>query len=53
MAKFPEAHKRLFVGKYACLKCKTVTKAKPLLVAAGKIKCRKCGYFNIRPLRKR
>ena len=53
MVKFPEAQIRLFRGKYACKKCKSVTKASPMLVAAGKIKCKKCGYQNIRPLRKR
>tara|TARA_Y100000310_G_C20688521_1_gene820697 strand:- start:2218 stop:2379 length:162 start_codon:yes stop_codon:yes gene_type:complete len=53
MAKFPEAQARLIRGKYVCRKCKTVTKASPMLVAAGKIKCKKCGYSYIRPLRKK
>jgi len=53
MAKFEEAHKRLFENKFVCKKCKSVIRASNMLVLAGKVKCRKCGSRALRPLRKK
>jgi ribosomal protein L40E len=53
MVKFPEAAARLFHKKFACRKCKSVTKADMLKVAAGKISCKKCGSKALRTLRKK
>jgi len=53
MVKFPEAQVRLFKDKFACRKCKTVTKGNMMMVMAGKISCKKCGSKALRTLRKK
>jgi ribosomal protein L40E len=53
MAKFPEAHARLFKNVFICRKCKSRVRASPLKVLQGKIKCRKCGGIALRTVRKK
>ncbi len=43
-----EAKKRLFERVFVCMKCKSKIKADGFKVRAGKVKCRKCGYSNLR-----
>ena len=52
MVKFPEAAARLFHNIYVCKKCKSKIRAQPLKVLQKKVKCRKCGHKDLRPLRK-
>jgi len=53
MVRFPEAEARLFRGKFACRRCKSVVKASMLKVILKKVSCRKCGSTALRPLRKK
>jgi ribosomal protein L40E len=53
MAKFEEAEKRTIRNIYVCRKCKSKIRAQPLKVLDGKVKCRKCGYGVLRPMRKK
>ncbi|HIH38073.1 50S ribosomal protein L40e [Candidatus Woesearchaeota archaeon] len=53
MAKFAEADNRLFKNRFACKRCKTVTKTSGLLVQQKKAACRKCGSKDLRPKRKK
>jgi transcription elongation factor Elf1 len=53
MVRFPEAHARLFKNKFACKRCKTVTKSDSIKVTEGKASCKKCGGKALRPLRKK
>ena len=53
MVKFPEAQTRMFRGKVACRKCKTVIKAPTAKVIKGEVSCRRCGNKTLRPLRKK
>jgi ribosomal protein L40E len=53
MVKFPEAQARLFKGKFACRRCKTVIKSSMMKIMAGKVSCKKCGSKALRPLRKK
>lgn len=46
--KIPEAGARLFDRMYVCLKCKSKIKANPSKVKLNKIRCRKCGYNQLR-----
>ncbi|MBU0930101.1 MAG: 50S ribosomal protein L40e [Nanoarchaeota archaeon] len=52
MVKFPEAAKRLFGRTFVCKKCKTKIKAPPQKVIDRKVKCRRCGYKILRPIKK-
>lgn len=53
MVKFPEAQARLFRGKFACRRCKSVIKSSMMKIMAGKVSCKKCGSKTLRPLRKK
>ena len=53
MAKFEEAMARNYSRKYVCKKCKSVIKADPMKVVAGKIACRKCNAKKLRAPRKK
>jgi ribosomal protein L40E len=53
MVKFPEAEGRLFKNIFVCRRCKAKLRAPVLKVMAGKIKCRKCGYKVLRPIKKK
>ena len=51
--KIPEAHARLFKNVYVCKNCQSKKKSNPQKVLEGKIKCRKCGKKDFRPLKKK
>jgi ribosomal protein L40E len=53
MAKFSEANARLFKNVFVCKKCKSKLKAPNMKVILGKIKCRKCGSHQLRPIKKK
>ncbi len=53
MAKIPEAEARLFKNVFVCKNCKRKIRAHPLKVFARKVKCRKCGSRDLRPVRKK
>lgn len=53
MAKFEEAEARLFHRMFVCKDCKSKQRAPVLKVKEGKVKCRKCGSHNLRPIRKK
>jgi transcription elongation factor Elf1 len=53
MVKFPEAAARLFHNKFACKRCKSVTKSNMIKVTEGKASCKKCGSKALRTLRKK
>ena len=53
MVKFPEAAARLFHNKFACKKCKSVTKTDIMKIVAGKVSCKRCGSKALRSLRKK
>lgn len=52
MAKFPEATHRLFSGIFVCKKCKTKIRTNVNKVLQGKVKCRRCGSKELRPIKK-
>ncbi len=39
---------RLYNRVYVCMKCNAKIKADAEKVMAGKVKCRKCGYYGLR-----
>lgn len=53
MAKIPEAESRLFRNMFVCRKCKSKIRASSMKVSQGKIACRKCGYKELKPVRKK
>ncbi|MFP4403245.1 MAG: 50S ribosomal protein L40e [Nanoarchaeota archaeon] len=53
MAKFPEAEARIIKNKFVCRRCKSTIKSTNIRILAGKIKCRKCSYKTLRPVRKK
>ncbi|MBN2457891.1 50S ribosomal protein L40e [Candidatus Woesearchaeota archaeon] len=53
MAKFPEAEARLIKNKFVCKRCKSVIRSTNIRVLSGKVKCRKCDYAALRPVRKK
>ena len=53
MAKFAEAHARLFKNIFVCRRCKSKIRAPNTKILAGKIKCRKCNNKKLRPARKK
>ena len=53
MAKFEEAHARLFNNIFICKKCKSKIRAPTLKVLAGKVSCRKCSSKALRIKRKK
>lgn len=48
-AKIEATMKRIYERVFVCMKCNAKIRADPQKVAAGKIKCRKCYYKNLRP----
>ena len=46
---FPEVKARKFDRIFICRKCGARIRADPSKVKAGKVKCRKCKYKNLRP----
>lgn len=53
MAKIQEAHNRMFKNVYVCKNCQTKRRADPQKILKGKVKCRKCGKKDFRPLKKK
>jgi ribosomal protein L40E len=51
MAKFAEAHKRLFQNIFVCKDCKTKFRAQQMKVLAGKVSCRSCKSKALRTVR--
>ncbi len=52
MAKFPEAHSRLFADVFVCKKCKQKQRSRMIKILQSKVLCRKCGGKAMRPKRK-
>jgi ribosomal protein L40E len=52
MAKFQEAHNRLFANVFVCKKCKQKQRSKMIKILQNKVLCRKCGCKSLRPKRK-
>lgn len=50
--RFPEAEGRLFHRVFICMKCGAKIRADLPKVRAGKVKCRKCKFKQLRPIRK-
>ena len=53
MAKFLEAHNRLFKNIYVCRTCKSKLRAPAMKVLRGKVKCGKCNSKHLRTKRKK
>lgn len=53
MAKIPEATNRLFKNVFVCKNCQSKMKADPQKILKGKVRCRKCGKKNFRPLKRK
>jgi predicted Zn finger-like uncharacterized protein len=53
MAKIPEATNRLFKNIFVCKNCKSKIRSEPLKILGGKVKCRKCGKKEFRPLKRK
>ena len=53
MAKILEAQNRLFKNVYVCKKCHSKIRAGSQKILKGKVKCRKCGKREFRPLKKK
>ena len=51
MAKFAEAHARLFNNIYVCKRCKTRQRFQRMKVLQGKVSCRKCASKAVRTVR--
>ncbi|MCA9478256.1 MAG: hypothetical protein KC535_03865 [Nanoarchaeota archaeon] len=51
MAKFAEAHSRLFKNVFVCKDCKTKFKAQQMKVLQGTVRCRGCGSPSLRNVR--
>ena len=51
MAKFPEAHMRLFKNIFVCKRCKSRLRANQMKVIQGKVSCRKCSSRALRTVR--
>ena len=51
MAKFPEAHARLYKNIFICKKCKSKIRANNMKVIQGRISCRKCASKALRTVR--
>jgi len=52
MAKFLEAHNRLFANVFVCKRCKQKQRSKMIKILQSKVLCRKCGGKALRPKRK-
>lgn len=53
MVRFPEAEGRLFKNVFVCRKCKRKIRSTMMKVLSGDVKCRKCGYRVLRPIKKK
>jgi ribosomal protein L40E len=53
MVRFPEAHARIIKNIFICRRCKSKNRTSNMKVLAGKVKCRKCNYPALRPMRKK
>lgn len=53
MAKFVEAENRLFKNIFVCRRCKSKIRTPIMKVLAGKATCRKCGYHELRVIKKK
>jgi ribosomal protein L40E len=53
MVKFAEANARLYKNIFICRRCKSKIRTSMMRVLAGKVKCRKCNYAFVRPVRKK
>jgi DNA-directed RNA polymerase subunit RPC12/RpoP len=51
--KIQEAINRMFKNVFVCQKCKSKMRADSQRVLKGKVKCRKCGGKQFRPLKKK
>ena len=51
--KIKEAMNRLFKNMFVCQKCQTKIRADPQKILKGKVRCRKCGKAQFRPLKKK
>ena len=51
--KIPEAQNRIFKNIFVCKRCQNKIRANPQKIFLGKIKCRKCGKKEFRPLKKK
>ncbi len=53
MVRFPEAEARLFHRVFVCRKCHAKIRAPVLKVSEKRVKCRKCGSRDLRPIRRK
>ncbi len=53
MVRFPEAEERLFKNVFVCRRCKSKIRSTSMKVLSGTVKCRKCGYKILRPIKKK
>ena len=51
--KIPAAMNRLYKNVFVCKNCKQRMRMDPLKILTGKVKCRKCGRRDFRPVRKK
>ena len=51
--KIPAAQNRLFKNMFICKGCKHKMRVDPLKILQGKVRCRKCGKKDFRPVRKK
>ena len=52
-SKILAAQNRLYKNAFVCKHCKHKVKVEPLEILSGKVKCRKCGGNEFRPVRKK
>lgn len=53
MVKIPVAQERLFKNIFVCKKCSLKKRATVKQIIEKKVKCRRCGRREFRPLRKK
>lgn len=46
---FPAAMHRMFQGVYICMKCNASVRSSTEKIKQGKVRCRKCGSYELRP----
>ncbi len=51
--KIPAAQNRMFKNVSICKGCKHKMRVEPLKILKGRVKCRKCGGKDFRPIRKK
>jgi hypothetical protein len=52
-AKIQAATNRLYKNIFVCKNCARKMKVEPLKILGGKVKCRKCGQKDFRPVKKK